>query len=495
MRREADLSSDPGGSGTGKRHRYALGLLTALVLLAVAPVAQGQPGAVPILPPPWLPPGPPPPGRLTQLAGSDGCVQESGDGVACADGKALRGARGLAVSPDGKHAYVASYTSGAVAVFSRDRGTGKLTQLAGTDGCVQEVGDGVTCTDGTALLGAAGVAVSPDGRHVYVASFDSNAVAIFSRNKTTGKLTQPAGADGCVQEFGFGVACAVGKGLARALGVAVSRDGRHVYVASATSSAVAIFSRDRTTGKLTQLAGAAGCVQELGDGVACVDGRALHAAAGLVVSQDGKHVYVASATSSAVAVFSRQRTTGELTQLPGADGCVQELGDGVGCVDGKALFDAIGVAMSQDGKNVYVASRFAGAMAIFSRDRPTGKLSQLADSAGCVQNYSGAPLASCTPVRVLVEPYSVVVSPDGESVYVASRVRNAVVVLSRDRPTGRLWQLAQVHGCVQEPPGSGDGCALGKALLGAIGVAVSPDGKNVYVASSGSDAIAAFSRE
>lgn len=60
---------------------------------------------------------------------------------------------------------------------------GLLTQLAGTAGCVSKTGTLGACADGTALNGAASVAVSRDGKHVYVASFDSDAVAAFARAK------------------------------------------------------------------------------------------------------------------------------------------------------------------------------------------------------------------------------------------------------------------------------------------------------------------------
>ena len=58
-------------------------------------------------------------GELTQLGGTDGCVRETSVAGDCADGKALDAARSVAVSPDGKHVYVASFFSDAVAVFMR----------------------------------------------------------------------------------------------------------------------------------------------------------------------------------------------------------------------------------------------------------------------------------------------------------------------------------------------------------------------------------------
>jgi sugar lactone lactonase YvrE len=59
--------------------------------------------------------------------------------------------------------------------------TGGLTQPAGAAGCVSETGSG-HCADGHALTRAGSVAISPDGKSVYVASsYPSNAVARFNR--------------------------------------------------------------------------------------------------------------------------------------------------------------------------------------------------------------------------------------------------------------------------------------------------------------------------
>jgi DNA-binding beta-propeller fold protein YncE len=122
-------------------------------------------------------------GKLTQLPGSAACVSETGAG-GCADGIGLDGASGVAVSPTGKGVYVSSQLSDAVAAFSRQTTTtggtlGKLTQLAGSAGCVSESGAG--CTNGVALDGAFGIALSADGKSAYVPSVLSSGVAVFSR--------------------------------------------------------------------------------------------------------------------------------------------------------------------------------------------------------------------------------------------------------------------------------------------------------------------------
>jgi sugar lactone lactonase YvrE len=147
------------------------------------------------------------------------------------------------------------------------------------------------------------VAVSANGRSVYAASADSNAVVRFKRNRTTGAIKEPAGAAGCVSEDGSGP-CTDGHGLSGANGVAVSSDGKNVYVTS--DNAVLRFKRNRTTGAIKEPAGAAGCVSEDGSGP-CADGRALAGTFGLAVSRDGKSVYTVSLDDAAVARFKRAR--------------------------------------------------------------------------------------------------------------------------------------------------------------------------------------------
>ena len=49
--------------------------------------------------------------------------------------------------------------------------------------------DGVSQVPASSMTGASDVAVSPDGLHVYVASYAASTVSIFSRNLSTGALT------------------------------------------------------------------------------------------------------------------------------------------------------------------------------------------------------------------------------------------------------------------------------------------------------------------
>jgi DNA-binding beta-propeller fold protein YncE len=364
-------------------------------------------------------------GVLTQKAGTAGCVSESG--APCASGIGFAGAFAVAISPDGKTVYVTS--ASAVAILDRDTSTGAVTQKAGAAGCISDTGGG-GCTDGTALDVVTSVAVSADGASVYVASQTSGAVAIFDRSTSTGVITQKVGTAGCVSETGSSGACVDGKALAGANSVTVSADGKNVYVASLTSDAVAIFDRNTATGALTQKAGTAGCISETGTSGTCGDGVALDGAIAVSATPDGENVHVMSQMSSAITIFDRNASTGALTQKPGTAGCISETGTSGACVDGKGLVGAESVATSVDGSTAYVASGASNGVAVFARDTSTGSLTQLAGTEGCVTDTGTG--GACADGTALVAAGAVVVSPDDKSAYVASFSSDAVAVFDRD---------------------------------------------------------------
>jgi DNA-binding beta-propeller fold protein YncE len=357
-------------------------------------------------------------GALKQKLDTAGCVSQDGTegfreavkGV-CQAGEGLREASDVAVSPDGKNVYATSHFPGAVAILERDR-TGALKQAPGPAGCVSQNGSKGACQKGRALNQLAAVAVSPDGRNVYFASQEPGAVVTFVRDPATGALTQAPGAAGCISErLGSGCRKAVALGIPDA--IAISPDGKNVYVSTVTS--VTIFERDPVTGALTQKPGTTGCISDHGWGDLCQEGNALKDPEGIVVSPDGKSVYLASGTSNAVAIFDRDLATGGLTQKPGSEGCISEAGSKGGCREGKALKGAGGIAVSPDGKSVYIASFLSDAVAIFSRDPASGSLRQVPGAAGCISEFA---TKGCRRTGHVSLPQDVVIGPGGEDVYV-----------------------------------------------------------------------------
>jgi DNA-binding beta-propeller fold protein YncE len=189
---------------------------------------------------------------LVQVPGT-ACVSDSGTSGACADGRSLTNPGAVVVSADGRNVYVTSLTggSGSVATFDRHPGTGALTQKAGLAGCMSDTGSSGSCVNGVSFDDVVDAAISPDGRTLYLAAQTSDAVAVLDRDPTNGTLTQKAGAAGCVNEIPA-EGCADGLALDGANAIAVSPDGRNVYVTATGSDSIAIFDRDIATGALTQ---------------------------------------------------------------------------------------------------------------------------------------------------------------------------------------------------------------------------------------------------
>jgi 6-phosphogluconolactonase (cycloisomerase 2 family) len=98
----------------------------------------------------------------------------------------------------------------------------------------------------------------------------------------------------------------------------------------------------------------------------------------------------------------------------------------------------------------------------------------------------------CSLGRALDAPEGLAVSPDGASVYAAAFGSGAVDVFNRNAGSGALIQKARRAGCVTTP--ATPSCTPGRSLRKVGSVAVSPDGKHLYSAAFGSDAVGVFKR-
>lgn len=339
-------------------------------------------------------------------------VQNGQPGIA-----GLNDPRGVAAAPDGAHVYVNGFQDDDVVAFGRDPVTGMLTFIEREQDDVAGV---------THMRGPTGIVVSPDGKHVYIATTE-DAVVVFSRNPTLGILTfvtsYKDGEDGV-------------QGLEDASAITISADGLHVYATGETEDAVAVFSRNATTGELT-------FVEREREGDGGVSG--LRGASALALSPDGLFLYVTGRLDDTVVTFARNPVTGALAFLG-------KVVDDVASVDG--LAHPGGVAVSPDGSHLYVAGAGDNAVAAFARNPVTGALTYLA----IVPGYEGA--------------FAVAVAPGGADVYVASR--ELVSVLGRNSGTGLLTPRNDEH-------------------VGASGgLGVTADGTHVYATSGGSRGVRGF---
>src|SRR3989339_273728 len=381
----------------------------------------------------------------------------------------LAGKRGLTdpsalcVSPDNRHVYIAVSGDDALTFFAVDSATGALVKPCTTavdssgsyDSYIQNIFiDGRDGLNG--LNGASGIAMSPDGRNVYVAGFDDNAVACFSRDTLHGSLTQIQ-----VMVNNAGLV----RGLSGACDVAVSPDGGRVYAVGARSSTLAVFTRDLLTGTLT-------FERMAKDDSASVVG--LDFPISLCIAPDGLTIYTASFGDSGVGVFGSPASFLQIMQrsLCG-DTCPVV---GINCV-----------RVSPDNRQVYAVSGDDNAITVFTRDAQ-GLLSLVATRPDTMAEDSLvlSPIVrdGAHGVDGLRGASSCALLPDGSGMVVAGTLDNALVFFSRDSVDGLLRTDSAV--VVADGTGGIDG------LGGGCAVAVGPDGRTVYAAAAGDDAVSWF---
>jgi DNA-binding beta-propeller fold protein YncE len=381
---------------------------------------------------------------LTAAASTDWCnlvfieAVFDGDGGVVED---LVGPRSVAVSPDGKHVYVASFDSHSVVAFARDANHGTLSFVE------SEVDGEGGVVDG--LSGARSVAVSPDGKHVYVAGYWDHKVAVFVRDSSTGGLTFEQ-----VVEDGDGFT----DNIRNPSFVRVSPDGGWLFVGSILDNAVAVFKRNSSNGRLLYFS----AIRNDDPGVSGLYGPLAGA-----VSPDGKHIYTSGFYSNSVVALEFNSLTGVLTFL----GSLQ---DGEGFVDG--LDGANGVVVSPDGNYVYVSARGEAAVSIFERTSSTGALS-----------YEGVVRDRVGGVEGDSEVFFLSISPDGRYIYVPSSAPSpshagTLALFQRDPATGWLF--------FQDVAKHEVGPVIG--FRRPTEVAISPDGRHAYVASNVSSAVTVF---
>ena len=398
-------------------------------------------------------------------------------------GRGLSQATGIAISPDGRNVYVAATGSNAVAIFARDAADGHLRQLPGTAGCVARRGP--ECAHARAIGQATGIAVSPDGRNVYAIG---HTLVVFDRDPATGALEQKQGRAGCFARLGAHGVCTVAPGLGSGTDVALSPDGRFLYAGS--YAGIAVFERDPRTGALRQLPGLDGCVIAEGrNEEGCGRARGIQYPQSLVVSPDGRDLYTANFLVGSVAVFTRDPRTGAIAQLPGTAGCIAQEETGGTCGVGRALRGATSIAISPDGRNVYATGQEEGGLAIFRRDPRTGALTQPDGRRGCVSE--NGPYVDCRGAIDFYGVLGVAVAPDGRAVYAIGD--DLVAIFRRDPRSGDLSQLPGKAGCIAEQGYRGK-CEDGVALNDGVGIAISPDGRYIYGASLASGAVTVFGR-
>lgn len=423
-------------------------LLTTLVLSAAA----------------WAASATQPRGGLTLLRGPGACL---GPGRACA---ALRGPTGLlrlAISPDGRTVY-GTGQAGGLAVLARDRGTGRLRQV----GCFRRDGR-QGCRPLRGLVNPGAVAISPDGRSVYVTT--NTGLEMFARNTRTGALR----AIGCLDSRAV-----ANCGHLRAPGAPtelLAAGARTVYATGQTTDAqgnltgaLAVLTRDPRTGVLHQGSAPAACLDDDGSH-ACAVALCLDETTVLALGANGTRLYTGAANSLSpqdtspgdVATFRRTTGSGALTWL----GCQTRR---AAVTDVRPLPHSSRVLVSTLYGNRGLG-RAGGSLDLYTPG--TGGVLRRVRQLACLAHRP-------CPVPYYIGPARLASTPSGTTVFV-EMIFGGITVLHVG--PGGASQLPGRAGCVISathfmPP---RGCGIEGAEIGADMV-VSPDGRDLYVGTLGS---------
>lgn len=481
------------------------------------------------------------PGSVRQVTGLAGCYTVDGTSSAgagtCTDIRGGVRATTVALSPDGRSAYLVGYGQNplkpVLSVFSRNPKSGVLTQLPGKTGCLSSDGaseDGPgTCTHVRDLDtgDATSIVISADGRFVYVASQAQGkghaamgGVAIFSRNLKTGALRQLAGKAGCVSTNGLSLqgprTCAAGREVDDISNVHITPDQKYLYASNYDAkpySGIAIFRRDPKTGALTQLNGTEGCITYSGFTKQRKTTKVCRAMPNIgdpwdVATPDNTFVYIPDRDDNLVQAFRRD-AKGGLVPLHGTGACVSDTGNSplgpLTCVHGRGMFDVERAVLSANKRYIYTNSFSPPApIAVLNRNLSTGLLSQRSGTAACysVDGTAGDSGQPCRNGRDLVGGYAGVLSPNGQTLYYAEDGEGpspqGLVIFHVNEATGGFTQLPGIAGCVSPDGTSEDGsatCQQARAVAGAYQVAIAPGGGgvyDVYVAATNSNGIDFF---
>ena len=329
----------------------------------------------------------------------------------------------IEVSADGRYVYV---------LYEIGIGTDRILIYArGADGTLSFV-DGFA-SDGNAFA----MALSPDGSMLYYAT-NNGYVGALRRDATTGLLT--------LADSDYDGSNGAGSYTNFARGVAVSPDGKNIYVTS-QENAVTTFTWDAMASTLTQ-----SDVDVTGQ-----NGLLLSNPGSILVTPDGKLVIVLSGSDNAMVGFARDL-------LDGSIDWVTRLVDDVGAVDGLLAAESLVAAPTGLGPGgaaavVHVASAVDATVASFP-----------------VNPDELGPLTFGAAVETGAFPSSLAVSPNGERLFVADGQFRRVEAWAREAASGTL---GSVRGAVESHEMGVEGLQGSNPKL-----AVSPDGRNVYLALS-----------
>ncbi len=309
--------------------------------------------------------------------------------------------RGIAISKDGGFVYVSGGSDNGLNVFSRDKTTGVLSIIE------THLDDSETGGAISTLVRPAGVAISPDNKHLIVLSSSSSesGINVFTRNTSDGKLT-------FLQEFKDDGIGGTITNLTAAQWASFSPDGKFVYVSAPGADALNIFSRETDPasvdfGKLTFVSDITGSTVDFLEDVR--------------ISDDNAFIYMAAKLANQIVWASRNTTTG----VPGSLNTVTDAEAGI-----TSLRSVEDLVLSTDNTRMFSAASSADLLTVFNRNAGTGTptfVQELIDD--------GSNVAVSTTDFGLNNNEDVAVSPDGKHLYALGQFDDVISLFSLNTPS------------------------------------------------------------
>ena len=292
-----------------------------------------------------------------------------------------------------------------------------------------------------------GVAVSADGRTVWVADQQNDRISVWTRPTSTSTEWS--------HSINFGSGGSGGANFYAPAGVAVSADGLTVWVADHDNLRVSVWTR--TTNTSTEWSPST----TFGSGPG-IGGDNFNGTSGVAVSADGRTVWAVDNGNNRISVWTRTTNT-SIDWSPGTIFGSQGSGDD--------QFNApTFVAVSADGRTAWVADQFNNRISVWTR--PTDSSTEWSHSTNFGTEGSG--------VSQFQAPIGVAVSGSGRTVWVTEYSNNRISVWTRPSNTSTNWSPSTTFGSY----GSGD-----DSFHAPMAVAVSADGRTVWVADSANNRI------
>lgn len=345
----------------------------------------------------------------------------------------------LRISPDGRFIYAGVNGDSKLHVFERNTYSNSLT-------LIQTLVDNQNGINGLATIDD--LKLSSDGSHLYITSQDDISITLFTRNQETGLLSFHTRYRNNYRNI---------ENMDVPGHIEISSDGRYLYVGSGTDhDTLTLFLRNLQTGQLQYIENISNA--DLAE-------NTLQFVSAIVASPDNKYLYIGSRSNHVLSVFERNQNTGQLSlahtyrnniQMPIG---LNNIGD---------------IALTNNGRYLYATSINNDSVIAFERNPEDGSLEflQVIEDPGN-SNYGS-----------LNGAFDLTLSPEERFLYVAARNDRSVLILERDPSTGHL--TIQQH--LKRKTSVVDGIyAPGHAVL-------SPDGNTIYIASYNSDTLGIYQR-